>query len=543
MYLPTEKLDPVQREYQFQYWRKRFVFLIFLFAIAAVAYWRYVVEIPVDYVSDQDHFKYGSIGADTTAGGVPYRLWQILPEMFPEYLPNPQAFLAIPAEQRTAWTGYSQFGFIREEGHELPIGFSQRRQGIVLVGLNCAVCHTGTIKVTEGMDPNRIYDTEPMYVDKNKERIIIVGMPAHTVQLIRYFEFLFVCGNDARFTAENIMPRIEARSGIGIIEKFLYRSQVIPKAQQFLKRRDQQLDYVKCNPPDGPGRIDTFNPYKAIEFGFPRDGTIGTADFPSIWNQRPRQGMHLHWDGNNASVFERNVSASLGAGATSVSLDMPRMLRTATWLGAPAPYGSVEEEQIRKDRMNPVPHKQEMAIPQFPFTIDQVLAEKGEVLYKTNCAACHSFRGKYVGKIVPYDEIQTDRFRLDSYTLELSFNQNTLGAGQPWRFNSFRKTNGYANSPLDGLWARAPFLHNGSVPTLYDLLSVPAERPKTFYRGDDEYDPVKVGFRSNRSVDDYGHAMFAFDTNVDGNGNSGHLFGTSLSTEEKTSLIEYLKKL
>lgn len=542
MFVPTEKLDPVQREYQNKYWRCRAIILIVLAVAAAFGYWRYIVEVPVDYLSDIDHFKYGSIGADTSAGGVPYRLWQVLPEMFPEYLPDSKAFLALPLEERTAWAGYSQFGFIREEGHELPIGFSQRRQGIDLVGLNCAVCHTGTVKVTEGMDANRIYGTEPMYVTREKKRVIIPGMPAHTVQLIRYFEFLFACGADPRFTPDNIMPRIEAQARLGLVEKYLYRSRVIPLARQFLMLRDQQLKYVKLNPPDGPGRIDTFNPYKAIEFGFPLDGTIGTADFPSIWNQRPREGMHLHWDGNNTSVFERNISASLGAGATTVSLDMPRMLRTAYWLGASDPRHLPDDAQIQRERQHPVPQEHEMQIPKYPFPIDETVAAKGELLYKAHCASCHSFTGEYVGQIVPYDEIKTDRFRLDSYTPELSVNQNTLGAGEWWRFTIFRKTNGYANSPLDGLWARAPYLHNGSVPTLRDMLEPVFKRPVTFYRGDDEYDPIKVGFRSNRSADDLGRPLFQFNAKVDANSNSGHEYGTKLKLEEKDALVEYLKK-
>ena len=543
MYVPAEKLDPVQIEYQHKYWRYRAIALIAVAAVVAVLYWRYVVEVPVDYAKDDDHFKYGSIGADTTAGGVPYWLWQVLPEMFPEYLPDPKAFSSLPPKDRTAWAGYSQFGFIREDGHELPIGFSQRRQGIDLVGLNCAVCHAGTVKISEGMDARRIYGEEPAYATGDKERVVILGMPAHTVELIRYFEFLFACGADPRFTPDNIMVSIEAKTKLGPVEKYLYRSQVIPVAKQFLTLRDQQLKYVKLNPPDGPGRIDTFNPYKVIEFGFPLDGTIGTADFPAIWNQRPREGMHLHWDGNNTSVFERNISASLGAGATAVSLDMPRMLRTAYWLGAPDPHHPPTDVQIQMERQHPVPHEDELQIPRYPFPINEAEAAKGKVLYKRHCASCHSFTGEYVGQIVPYDEIATDRFRLDSYTLELSVNQNTLGAGEWWRFQNFRKTYGYANSPLDGLWARAPYLHNGSVPTLRDLLEPSEKRPATFHRGDDEYDPKMVGFRSDRAVDDRGRKLFHFDTKVKANGNSGHEYGTKLKPEEKDSLVEYLKKL
>ena len=64
---------------------------------------------------------------------------------------------------------------------------------------------------------------------------------------------------------------------------------------------------------------------------------------------------------------------------------------------------------------------------------------------------------------------------------------NTIGDGKPWAFSQFRKTQGYANMPLDGLWLRAPYLHNGSVPDLRALL-FPEERPAAFYRAYDVYD-------------------------------------------------------
>ena len=67
-------------------------------------------------------------------------------------------------------------------------------------------------------------------------------------------------------------------------------------------------------------------------------------------------------------------------------------------------------------------------------------------------------------------------------------NQYALYPESEYRFTHFRKTHGYANQPLDGIWARAPYLHNGSVPTLRDLLNAPSERPKAFYRGYDVFD-------------------------------------------------------
>jgi len=122
-------------------------------------------------------------------------------------------------------------------------------------------------------------------------------------------------------------------------------------------------------------------------------------------------------------------------------------------------------------------------------------------------------------------------------------NQATLYAGYPWRFTHFRKTFGYANMPLDGLWLRAPYLHNGSVPSLRDLLEPAAARPKTFYRGNDVYDPVKVGFVSDQ-LEGNGHPFFLLDTALPGNGNGGHegqAYGTELSATEKTALVEFLK--
>jgi hypothetical protein len=148
-----------------------------------------------------------------------------------------------------------------------------------------------------------------------------------------------------------------------------------------------------------------------------------------------------------------------------------------------------------------------------------------------------------VGKVTPLADIGTDRRRLDSYTYDLAVNQSTLYAGYDWRFRHFRKTHGYANMPLDGLWLRAPYLHNGSVPSVRDLLEPAAARPKVFYRGYDVYDPVRLGFLSD-VPEQGGRAFFRFDTAVRGNANAGHegpRFGTALSPSDKDALVEYLK--
>lgn len=96
----------------------------------------------------------------------------------------------------------------------------------------------------------------------------------------------------------------------------------------------------------------------------------------------------------------------------------------------------------------------------------------------------------------------------------------------------------YRARPLNGAWATGPFLHNGSVPTLMDLLRPAAERPVAFIVGNSDFDPVNVGFQE--PADETG---FKIDTKMSGNANSGHEYGVTLSEANKLALLEYLKSL
>jgi hypothetical protein len=95
----------------------------------------------------------------------------------------------------------------------------------------------------------------------------------------------------------------------------------------------------------------------------------------------------------------------------------------------------------------------------------------------------------------------------------------------------------YKARPLNGTWASAPYLHNGSVPNLHALLLPPASRPVRFSAGRWEYDPKNVGYVSD------GQVPFEVDTTLAGNRNSGHEYGTKLSEEDRWALVEYLKTL
>jgi mono/diheme cytochrome c family protein len=517
-------------------------------AVAGGAYltMRLTDDKPVRYEDIAEHFKYGSTGGERGFGnqfgfGVPYWIWVSLPELFPEYLPD-----------RTPGRGYASFGMIYEDGKDprfdLPIGMSMRRvEGIDRVYFNCAVCHTGSVRDTDA-GPRRI----------------VLGMPANTFDLGALAVFLSNSAGSWKFRASRMFPTIEDLEALrdslprtaptyrpdrlNPVDRFVFRYLGITLIREQLLTLTSRLAFVDQGS-WGPGRVDTFNPPKAL-LGFPMEKAsarekVGNADFPAVWNQRWKAGMQLHWDGNNTAVDERNLSAGFGTGATPTTLDKKSVLRTAAFLW---------------DQARP---------PDFPAAhVDSALASQGEGVYRRECWSCHGnprppFRvdgdGGRVGTVTPIEYVGTDRARLDSYTLALAAAQNSLYAGfprdededycrahpddtdkcYPARFSHFHKTNGYANVPLDGLWLRAPYLHNGSVPDLVSLLAPPARRPSVFWIGYDVYDYDRVGFVT--SGPEAERRGWRYDTSLRGNGNGGHLWGTTLSDPQKAALIEYLK--
>ena len=107
----------------------------------------------------------------------------------------------------------------------------------------------------------------------------------------------------------------------------------------------------------------------------------------------------------------------------------------------------------------------------------------------------------------------------------------------------WRATAQYLARPLNGIWATGPYLHNGSVPTLYDLLH-PDQRPAKFKTGAREFDPAKIGFQGDLTAS--GSNVWVFDTSQPGNSNIGHsgeAFGSTLPEDQRSALLEYLKKL
>jgi hypothetical protein len=430
-------------------------------------------------------FKYGALGYGTMGElqGFPLYLWQVLPEVFADKLPRPG--------------GWSAFGLVTEPGMEYPVGFASVTVGFPGLVPNCALCHSGTVRQQPG-DPPRL----------------ILGAPAHQLDFDAFNDFVFACADDPRWTTATLLPRIEKVARLTWSERIFYRV-LIPALRDKIRAQKAAFAWQSSRPPAGCGRTDAFNRFKINVLKLPDDGTIGTSDFPPIWNQARREGLWMHWNGSGNRLRDENLLSVLPV------------------IKAPAEFDSNSFEIVHAFLSKLPP-------PAFPFPIDAAKSARGQTLFKQHCADCHAFGGAKTGDVTPAEQIGTDPAFLKMWSRQFVDRLRDIDS-PPFRFPSTRNSNGYINVPLDGVWMRAPYLHNGSVPTLWDLLQPPADRPVRFHRGYDVHDPVKVGFISAGTVAE--RTGFLFDTQLLGNGNSGHTYGTALSAGEKWDLIEFLKTL
>ena len=566
--------------------------ILIVAAVAVYAAVRFLPDRAVTYSNMPDHFKYGSTGGERVTG-IPYWLWQAMPlvcadtlktiagdRLAPDYLDRVATYTTDKdgPKQRRALSreGYKALGFIYEEdksGEELslPIGVSERRNlGLDRVFINCSVCHTSTVRK-----------------DASAPATVVLGMPANRFNLYNFEHFIFQCAKNARPTRIaqlDLIPEMQSLGAdLGPVDRYAVYPIAIWGVRDVMGFMDNLAGFSVRQPDWGPGRNDTFTNNKIYLMGEDWRKTmpdwwttktvdpegIGIVDWPSIWLQGLRKQrsdgmpMQLHWDGNNDMVEERNLNASLATGALPPAIDHESIECIEQWLEKfePPKYTSI-------------------------FGIDQAQAQKGKPVYEEYCAECHgrdgrSFEGKNVGFVTPIGEIRTDPYRLNNYTETLALNMATTYADQKrerhshacpggttyqplnrqnagatgrlaalekedqtYRYKHYRKTNGYVNMPLDGIWLRAPYLHNGSVPTLRDLLKPAKDRPRAFYRGNDIYDPENVGFLSTQAEDASGKKFFYFETEVPGNSKQGHegpAYGTALPQREKDALLEYLK--
>jgi hypothetical protein len=414
-----------------------------------------------------------------------------------------------------------------------------------IVAFSCATCHAGRVRV-------------------NGEEQVILGAPNTRIDTAGFRAKLWRTVNDPRFNAAAFRDALaKKRPGwlfgdAGLEREAKETSAFESAAGQVLEKIRAQIDrshtsihkllgsYTYRDDPallDGgvPGSIDAFGFTVASQL-MPPDAAqlapdeleraqralLPTAppmiDIMSIWRQDKRK--RAQWDGSIQAKLIRNLGAELGVigSPALVNLDNVRLL-TPFVAGMPAPV--------------------------FPFEVDLARAARGERIYGQTCAPCHTRE-----RVLGLDEIGTDPNRARSLTarsregliaaLKAACSDDALAdcrAPDEQIIEDRLENPGYVSLPHDGLWARAPYLHNGSVPTLYHLL-VPDERPKTFKRGGSGYDREKVGFDWTREGVD-------FSTSRPGFANTGHadkdiFFGGrdfAVDVEARDDLLEYLKTL
>jgi hypothetical protein len=309
----------------------------------------------------------------------------------------------------------------------------------------------------------------------------------------------------------------------------------------------------------GPGRVDAFGSARAFLFE-PEDSTFvpkNPVSYPFLW------GLHrtgwFHYDNNTTSILQRNFGQALGVGAvydpkTNSSTLNPRNLYRL--------------EELATKLKPPAWPKEILG------AIDQESAKRGMVHFDNLCSNCHG-KGSDTGifnqknKMFDVKALGTDPGRAQVFAEKLdgtpfatligdkmqvvmdqSFKDNNLTpeekekfARAPWEGSAVVKVQWeglgkYSARPLNGIWATGPFLHNGSVPTLDDLLQPASKRPEKFVVGNREFDPIKLGYVSDRKDQEPN-----FNTQIDGNHNTGHEYGTKLEEKDRKDLLEYLKSM
>jgi mono/diheme cytochrome c family protein len=323
---------------------------------------------------------------------------------------------------------------------------------------------------------------------------------------------------------------------------------------RFLKARAEYLTRLGIIGKDqktewGPGRVDAFGSARAFLFekAYLPEAAVS---YPYLWNFE--RVPWLHYDGNTTSVMERNMGQALGVGAVTDDSSRSSL------------------RPVNLDRLEQLAGK--ITPPRWPEQllgkIDQDKVKRGAVHFKEHCANCHiAFEPGKDARDLLFDvkTVGTDPKRAETFAQKLtegpfkgkfffeaihdtmakirdrSYEDNQITPAQQKAFakgrpNDWRGTGKYAARPLVAIWATAPYLHNGSVPTLDDLLKPAKDRPPTFYVGSREYDPEKLGYVTHMPGQ-----KDNFDTSTVGNRNIGHEYGTDLTIEQRQELLEYLK--
>jgi hypothetical protein len=486
----------------------------------------------VDQRAATQAFQNTPVGFD----GMPALIVALLPTILPD-LWNPVA-----AERYTGmhWVE-GAFPF------ELHLG-DENRGALSTLGFSCASCHMGRIKVGD------------------REQTILGG-PNTQIDVAGFRHLVWRSVNDPRLTAENLIVALKQKQpgwlyGLDQLAReteevkiFEVNAQVLVAAlKKSINDREDMVQRIlgrytykdAAHLVNGriPGSLDAFG-FTVLALLIPTDfasksqqeqvriaGTLlppqpPMVDIMNVWGQGAKE--LAQWDGNIRAKLMRNLGAELGV------------------IGDPAKVNFANAQMATEFVANMPP-------PVYPFNVDLQKAERGSLIFSKACKRCHES-----GAFISLEILGVDGNRARGLSKE---SRRGLIAGLRAACSNkyLPECNvadddilvdrsdrpGYLSPPLTGIWARAPYLHNGSVPTLYHML-IPKERPAQFNRGSTHFDEVKVGFA-------YGidpAVGVTFDTTWPGFSNRGHEdpdiffsgFDFSVNLDARDELLEYLKTL
>ncbi len=442
--------------------------------------------------------------------GVPLSLLEQFPVVFPDIWGTPEESFA----------GVGLGPDLLDPSNALPLGLVRfTAAGTDFAQISCGACHVGRVVGPDGevrlligapnSQMNKIFtafeDTvaDPRWAELDTN---VVDEGVRQVFLFRRsIEEKAIAGFTFDVTRHPTAPQPFARDTPGFFDSFsvIFSMQTLPEVLNPLEA-DQVIASVM---PPAPAE----------------------ADIMSLWRQRARP--RAEWDGSLPHPVYRNLAAAVGA-----------MMGVGQVLNYDASAAAAE---LSRD----------LPPPPYPFPVDSVRAESGEKLFEQHCARCH-FAG--ASEVYPTSLTGTDPNRANAVTAEgrtrliaalrdgctdpavCDVPDDSIVGALPEA-----SERGYMALPLDGIWARAPYLHNGSVPTLYHLL-VPESRPNTFVRGNIHYDTERVGFVWDAAAAEEKYTYW-YDTTRAGRSNAGHTAFLGLDwaahPEELADLLEYLKTL
>jgi mono/diheme cytochrome c family protein len=513
------------------------------------------------------------------------------------------------SQQRFASPEYlARFGFLIDPSQKptpnnpgnLPVGFARHQNpgsADTFLDITCAACHTGelrfngqAVRIDGGSAQHVLPSSVPTLRGGSFGQALVASLAA-----TYYNPWKF-----ERFARQVLAGDYDSR-------RQQLRNEFKASLDTFLKVAWNDTHRGLYPTEEGPGRTDAFGRIANASFGdaiSPDNYRVANApvDYPQLWDMWTFDWVQ--WNGSAQQPMARNIGEALGVGATLNFFDRDGQ----PFKGDDRYPSSVRVRDLHLieatlQRLAPPAWPEELLGP-----IDKPLAAKGRALFSENCAGCHVPRttqgeGRNVQhlKMLPVVYIGTDpgaanniadhRYDLTALqwnpaelgqldvepkpTHPLDLSQMSVAKGLAYvtafvanrayreagitlaerpEMDGFglpigvRELRAYKARPLAGVWATPPFLHNGSVPSLYQLLSPQDERSTTFYKGTFEYDPKHLGYRTEAFIN-----AFLFDTRITGNHNSGHEFragklgngviGRLLQPQERWALLEYLKVL